>query len=172
MKEKNIEKIIGKLAAFGKVKIENDGKGKYLIVESPLLPCAQEVHVETLERDLLYVRDLMIMEAEEEADTLEDNSHLADDPQLREKWLKAVERIAELQAEWERIIPDVHVTLILRENGNGDMYAVRLRTAGYEEDKIRQIWHDSGMNIGVFLDRLEDLGCEPEFEKVKWNFSD
>ena len=30
MKEKNIEKIIGKLAAFGKVKIENDGKGKYL----------------------------------------------------------------------------------------------------------------------------------------------
>ena len=166
MKEKNIEKIIGKLAAFGKVKIENDGKGKYLIVESPLLPCAQEVHVETLERDLLYIRDLMVMEAEEEADAY------ADGPHLREKWLKATERIAELEAEWERIIPDVHVTLILRENGNGDMYAVRLRTAGYEEDEIRQIWHDSGMNIGVFLDRLEDLGCEPEFEKVKWNFSD
>lgn len=73
---------------------------------------------------------------------------------------------------WRRIIPDIHVALILREGRNGDMYTVRLRTAGYEEDEIRQIWHDSGMNIGVFLDRLEDLGCEPEFEKVKWNFSD
>ena len=74
MKEKNMEKIIGKLAGFGKVKIENDGKGKYLIVESPLLPCAQEVHVETLERDLLYIRDLMIMEAEDEADAYADVS--------------------------------------------------------------------------------------------------
>jgi hypothetical protein len=165
MKEKNIEKIIGKLAGFGKVKIENDGKGKYLIVESPLLPCAQEVHVETLERDLLYIRDLMVMEAEEEADAY------ADAPQSREKWLKATERIAELEAEWERIIPDVHVTVILHENGNGDMYAVRLRTAGYDEDEIRQIWHDSGMRLNVFLDRLRDLDCEPEAEKVKWNFS-
>lgn len=172
MKEKNIEKIIGKLAAFGKVKIENDGKGKYLAVESPLLPCAQEVHVETLERDLLYVRDLMIMEAEEEADALEDNSHLADDPQVREKWLKAIERIAELQATWERIIPDIHVTIVLHEGGNGDMYAVRLKTAGYDEEEIRQIWNDSGMNIGVFLERLRDLDCEPEAEKIKWNFSD
>lgn len=166
MKEKNMEKIIGKLASFGKVKIENDGKGKYIVVESPLLPCAQEVHVETLERDLLYIRDLMVMEAEEEADVF------ADDPQSREKWLKATERIAELEAEWERIIPDVHVTIVLRENGNGDMYAVRLRTAGYDEEEIRQIWHDSGMNIGVFLERLRDLDCEPEAEKVKWNFSE
>ena len=166
MKEKNIEKIIGKLAGFGKVKIENDGKGKYLIVESPLLPCAQEVHVETLERDLLYIRDLMIMEAEEEADAY------ADDPQARGKWLKATERIAELEAEWERIIPDIHVTVVLNEGGNGDMYAVRLRTAGYDEEEIRQIWHDSDMNIGVFLERLRDLDCEPEAEKIKWNFSD
>ena len=166
MKEKNIEKIIGKLAGFGKVKIENDGKGKYLIVESPLLPCAQEVHVETLERDLLYVRDLMIMEAEEEADAY------ADDPQSRDKWLKATERIAELEAEWERIIPDIHITIVLRENGNGDMYAVRLRTAGYDEEEIRQIWHDADMNIGAFLERLRDLDCEPEAEKVKWNFSE
>lgn len=165
MKEKNIEKIIGKLAGFGKVKIENDGKGKYLIVESPLLPCAQEVHVETLERDLLYIRDLMIMEAEEEADAY------ADDPQSREKWLKATEGIAELEAEWERIIPDIHVTIVVREGGNGDMYAVRLRTAGYDEEEIRQIWHDSGMNIGAFLERLRDLDCEPEAEKVKWIFS-
>jgi hypothetical protein len=166
MKEKNIEKIIGRLAAFGKVKIENDGKGKYLIVESPLLPCAQEVHVETLERDLLYIRDLMVMEAEEEADAY------ADAPQSREKWLKATERIAELEAEWERIIPDIHVTIMLRENGNGDMYAVRLRTAGYDEEEIRQIWNDSGMHLNVFLDRLRDLDCEPEAEKIKWNFSE
>ena len=52
------------------------------------------------------------------------------------------------------------------------MYAVRLRTAGYDEEEIRQIWNDSGMNIGTFLERLRDLDCEPEAEKVKWNFSE
>lgn len=104
MKEKNIEKLIGKLASFGKVKIENDGKGKYFVVESPLLPCAQEVHTETIERDLLCIRDLMVVEAEEEADAFENDPHLADNPQAREKWLNAIERIAKLQAKWEEIM--------------------------------------------------------------------
>ena len=166
MKEKNIEKIAEKMKAIGKAKVENDGKGKeYIVFDSDLLQCAQEVHVETLERDLLYIRDLMIMEAEEDADAY------ADDPHLRDKWLKAAERITELEAEWERIVPDIHVTILLR-NCENRLYAVRLRTAGYDEEEIRQIWNDSGMNIGVFLDRLRDLDCEPEAEKVKWNFSE
>lgn len=166
MKEKDMRKIAEKLKAIGKATVENDGKGKYIVFDSGLLPYAQEVHVETLERDLLYIRDLMVMEAEEEADVF------ADVPHLREKWFEATERVTELEAEWERIIPDIHITVILRENGNGDMYAVRLRTAGYDEEEIRQIWHDSGMNIGAFLERLRDLDCEPDAEKIKWNFSD
>lgn len=167
MKEKNMRKIAEKMKAIGKVKVEKDGKGnEYIVFDSDLLQCTQEVHAETLERDLLYIRDLMLMEAEEEENTF------ADDLRLRNAWLYANERIAWLQAKWEKIIPDIHVTVILREGGSGDMYAVRLRTAGYDEEEFRQIWHDSGMCVSVFLDRLKDLGCEPDAEKVKWNFSD
>lgn len=116
MKEKNIEKIAEKMEAIGKAKVEKDGKGKeYIVFDSDLLQCAQEVHVETLERDLLYIRDLMLMEAEEEENTF------ADDLRLRNAWLYANERIAWLQAKWEKIIPDIHVTVILREGGSGDM---------------------------------------------------
>lgn len=167
MKGKNIEKIAEKMKAIGKVKVEKDEEGnEHIIFDSELLPCAQEVRAGLLERDLFYIRDLMVMKAGEEADAF------ADDPHLRGKWFEAIHNIVRLQEKWESIIPDIYVNIVLREGGNGDMYAIHLRTAGYEEDEIRQIWHDSGMHLNVFLDRLKDLGCEMEAEKLNWNFLD
>lgn len=167
MKRKNIEKIAEKMKAIGKAKVEKDEEGnEYIIFDSDLLPCAQKVRAGFLERDLFYIRNLMMMKAGEEADAFADN------PQASEKWFEAIHDIVRLQAKWEKILPDIYVNIVLREGGNGDMYAVRLRTIGYEEDDIRQIWHDSGMHLNVFLDRLKDLGCEVEAEKLKWNFLD
>lgn len=92
MKEKDMRKIAEKLKALGNVKVEKDEKGnEYIVFDSNLLPCAQEVHAEMIERDLLYIRDLMVMEAEEEADVF------ADDPHLREKWFEATDNIALLR---------------------------------------------------------------------------
>lgn len=165
MKGKNIEKIAEKMKAIGKAKVEKDEEGnEHIIFDSDMLPCAQEVRAGFLERDLLCIRELMVMKAKEKADAF------ADDPQASEKWVEAIRNIVRLQAEWDKIIPDIYVNIVLREDRSGDMYAVRLRTIGYEEDDIRQIWHESGMCVSFFVDRLRDLGCEVEAEKLKWNF--
>lgn len=168
MKEKNMRKIAEKLNRIGKAKIEKDEKSEeYIVFSSGLLPCDEEIHKETLEHDLMYVRELMLFEAHEEEDAY------ADDPKLRDRWLKSVDQTIELEAEWEDIIPDRRIVLLLRDHGQGDLYVIKFTTAGYEEDEIRKIWiDDSKMDISDFVERLDILGCDPVKDKVKWNFAD
>lgn len=165
MKEKDMRKIAEKLNRIGKAKVEKDGKGEeYIIFSSGLLPCDEEIHKKTLERDLMYVRELMLFEAHEEEDAY------ADDPKLRAKWLKSVDQTIELEAKWENIVPNIRVVLLLRDE-RGDLYVIKFMSAGYEEDEIQKIWTDnSKMNISDFVERLDILGCDPVREKIKWNF--
>lgn len=165
MKEKDMRKIAEKLNRIGKAKVEKDGKGEeYIIFSSGLLPCDEEIHKKTLERDLMYVRELMLFAAHEEEDAY------ADDPKLRAKWLKSVDQTIELEAKWENIVPNIRVVLLLRDE-RGDLYVIKFMSAGYEEDEIRKIWtDDSKMDISDFVERLDILGCDPVREKIKWNF--
>lgn len=168
MEEKNMRKIAEKLNRIGKAKIERNGKGEeYIIFSSGLLPCDEEIHREALERDLLYVRELMLFEAHEEEDAY------ADDPKLRGRWLESVDQTIELEAEWENIVPNIRVVLLLRDHGQGDLYVVKFMSAGYEEEEIQKIWtDDSRMDVSDFTERLDILGCEPIKDKVKWSFAD
>ena len=167
MKEKDMRKIAEKLNRIGKAKVEKDGKGEeYIIFSSGFLPCDEEIHRKTLERDLMYVRELMLFAAHEEEDAY------ADAPKLRAKWLESIYQTVELEAEWENIIPDRYIVLLLRDHGQGYLYVINFMSAGYEEDEIRKIWiDDSKMDISDFVERLDILGCDPTKDKVKWNFA-
>lgn len=88
------------------------------------------------------------------------------------EWLESIYQTVELEAEWENIIPDRYIVLLLRDHGQGDLYVINFMSAGYEEDEIRKIWiDDSKMDISDFVERLDILGCDPTKDKVKWNFA-
>ena len=87
----------------------------------------------------------------------EDEDAYADDPKLRAKWLESVDQTIELEAEWEDIVPDRRIVLLLRDHGQGDLYVVKFMSAGYEEDEIQKIWID---------DSKMDISCSGKSMKI------